>query len=74
MSGSFFSLFGDKLNHIVNAEDSDGSLSCKSKRVNLRNHWLQYSCLEVVTRSSFCQIQTTVLQLKLLWISLSLSL
>ena len=74
MWGSLVLLLRNKLDHIVDSQDGNGSLSCKSQGVNLGNHWLQNSCLQVVPWGALGQVQTAVLELQSLWLSLTLLL
>lgn len=71
MGGGLFSLFGGQLDHIINPQDGDGSLSGEFKRVDLGDHRLQYTSSQVVAALALQQVQTAVFELQTLGISLS---
>lgn len=74
MGGGFGLLLGHELDHIVDSEDSDGSLGGETEGVDLRDHGLQDSSLQVVTRGSLGQIQTTVFEVQSLLVVLAILL
>ena len=63
-----------QLYHIINTQNSNSSLCCESQRIYLWYHWLNHTRLQVVSWLSVYQIQSTIFQLYLLWILLSLLL
>ena len=67
-------LLGHQLHHIVNPQDGYSRLSCKSDRVDLGDHWLKDSGLQIVPGSTLGQIQTAVFQLESLGFGFSLLL
>ena len=56
--GTFLALLWCQFDHVINAQDSDGSLSGKLETLNLAHSWLQHSRLLVVTDSTIDQVQT----------------
>ncbi len=67
-------LLRGELNHVINSENSDGSFSSKSDRVDFRNHRLKHTCLKVISWFTINQIKPTEFQLYFLGISFALFL
>ena len=67
-------LRGDKLDHIVNSEDSDGSFGSELERLDFGHGGLEHTSLEVVADLSLNEVKTGVLELFLLSLIVSRSL
>ena len=56
--GTLFDLLWCQFDHVISAQDSDGSLSGKLETLNLAHSRLQHSHLLVVTDGTIDQVQT----------------
>jgi len=59
-------LRGIQLDHIINAQNSNGSLGGKTQALNLGDRWLYHTSGHVVTDLATDQVHATVLQVRLL--------
>lgn len=64
MCRCLFALLGDQLDHIIDPEDGDGSLSGEFERVDLGDHGLEHSRSQVVPALALQQVQTAVFEVQ----------